>query len=93
MIKCEKCGKEIRHIVTNCFNHDGTDSDRAFLINQGLYGTVEVETDSNWCGYGLIEKEQRACIHCPYCNEFPFNHQEIQAYEVVKIIMFRENGH
>lgn len=92
MIKCEKCGKPIFRIITNYFDREGKDFDEAIMIKEvGPENAVELDMDTNWCGYGLTEEEQREHIRCPYCNKFPFTDQEIQVYEYVKVIMFKES--
>ena len=89
-MKCEQCGKFMSYIITNHFNHDGTDSDIRMSLKIVPEDAVIFETDTNWCGYGLTEEEQREHIRCPHCGKFPFKHQEIQIEEVVRVVMFKQ---
>jgi DNA-directed RNA polymerase subunit RPC12/RpoP len=92
-MKCEKCGKEITHIVTGRFSYDGSDYDDTIGIEEDEhYNAVIMETDRNWTGYGLTEEETRERIECPYCKQFPFGSEEIQVFDVVRIVCFK-NAH
>lgn len=87
---CEKCGKEIKHINTNRFSFDGSDYDTTIRLEEDeRYEAVLMETDRNWTGYGLTEEEMRERIQCPWCGEFPFEHEEIQMWEFVRIVCFK----
>lgn len=90
MVKCEKCGKEIDHIVTNCFNYDGSDSDGKFMIEEHDDNAVVFNIGTNWTGYELTEEEQMESIRCPFCGAFPFKHKEVQTYSFVEVVMFKE---
>ena len=92
MIKCEKCGREICHIITNCFQYDGSDIDFRFpLTEHPSTKAISFDANSNWCGYELTEEEQREHILCPYCKQYPFKDKEIQVYNIVQVVMFKEN--
>ncbi len=89
-MKCEKCGKEITHISTNKFAFDGSDyNDTIGIEEDENYNAVIMETDRNWTGYELTEEEMKERICCPYCNQFPFGSNEIQVFDVVRIVCFK----
>lgn len=88
MIRCEKCGKAITTIKASCFNRDGSDYHRLFNLKE-INNAVIFETNSNWAGYELTEKEQRECIYCPNCNNYPFKDEEIHVYDRVEVVMFK----
>lgn len=88
-MKCEKCGKDLSYLYLDKFNYDGSDNFVKHYLEECLINAVVIETDSNWTGYELSEEEQKETIVCPYCNKFPFKKEEIQAYDVVKIVMFK----
>ena len=89
-MKCEKCGKDIAHITTSRFSYDGSDYDDTIGIEEDEhYNAVIMETDKNWTGYELSEEEMRERIECPYCKQFPFGNEEIQVYDVVRIVCFK----
>ena len=89
-MKCEKCGKDITHITTSRFSYDGSDYDDTIGIEEDEhYNAVIMETDKNWTGYELSEEEMRERIECPYCKQFPFGSEEIQVYDVVRIVCFK----
>ncbi len=48
------------------------------------------ETTQNWTGYELTEEEMIDGIRCPICGEFPFKHKEVQVYDVVRVVCFKE---
>lgn len=89
-MKCGKCGKDITHITTSRFSYDGSDYDDTIGIEEDEhYNAVIMETDRNWTGYELTEEEMRERIECPYCKQFPFESEEIQVYDVVRIVCFK----
>lgn len=90
MIKCEKCGKEIQYVKTYSFNWDGADYTDIKYLTEYDVDAVGFDTDKNWCGYDLDEEEQRENIECPFCNEYPFKSNEIQVYEIVRVIGFKK---
>lgn len=92
MVKCEQCGKFIHHIVTNCFNRDGSDSYVEVPIEEAPENAVVFEISNDWCGYGLNEEDQRDNIKCPHCGKFPFKHQEVQSYDFVQVVMFKTSN-
>lgn len=89
MVRCEKCGKIINKIITNEFKADGSDRE----IDYPLIGTDEevvfFDANENLCCYGLNEEEQIEHISCPHCGEFPFKHEEVQMYNIVRVVMFK----
>lgn len=90
MIKCEKCGKEIKNIITNVFTREGTDVRTEYELEKHLVDAVTFDTNVNWTGYELTEEEQKEQIECPHCHQYPFKNEEIQIYEIVRVVMFRE---
>lgn len=90
-MKCEKCGKHIMTVEINEFRRDG--GDVCFQVPIAEYKdstAVEFETDKTWTGYDLTEEEQAETILCPCCGEFPFKDKEINTYEIVRVICFKE---
>lgn len=97
-MKCEKCGKETAHLLISVFNRDGSDSDKFAFVelvdcpaDEDGDNVAILETDQNWTGYELSEEEMMEDIRCPHCGKFPFKHKEVQVYEVVRIVCFRED--
>ena len=90
MIKCERCGKTIDRVVTWMFNY-GDDYEKEVPIEEHE-NAVTFDVDANWCGYDLLEWGQRERIKCPYCLKFPFKCDEIQNYDFVRVIMFKEGA-
>lgn len=95
---CEKCGKEIDKVVTNRFDRDGSDYELFYPLIDVDYRELEedgkavyFETDQNWTGYELTEEEQIEIIECPYCGKFPFKHEEVQVYDIVRVVCFKTN--
>ena len=91
MVKCEKCGKEIRSLMINIFNYDGSDGDYEFPITEYEENAVTVDVNHDWTGDELSEEEQKNTIRCPYCNQFPFVSEEIQTDNIVRIICFKRS--
>ncbi|MCI9092633.1 MAG: hypothetical protein HFF36_02445 [Coprobacillus sp.] len=89
-MKCEKCGKEISFLNVNHFNHDGSDSYLSITFEEVPDNAVLIETNKNWTGYDLSEEEMIETIQCPLCGKFPFKNEEIQLYELVKVVMFKK---
>ena len=92
MMKCEKCGKRITTVKINEFQRDGSDHFRDAAIKEYQDNAVGFETTQDWCGYDLTEEEQVETILCPHCGEFPFKDKEIQAYEIVRVVCFKEGS-
>lgn len=88
-MKCEKCGKELSLINVNVFNYDGTDQFVSNSYNEYYKDAVVIDTTPNWTGYGLSEEEMMETITCPHCGKFPFNHKEVQVYDIVRIVCFK----
>ena len=91
MVKCEKCGKEIHSLIINIFNYDGSDSGYELPIAEYEQDAVTVDVNHNWTGDELSEEEQKDTISCPYCKQFPFVSEEIQTYNIVRIICFKRS--
>lgn len=89
-MKCEKCGKEINQVKVNMFQCDGSDVDILADISENDYGNVMITTDANWTGYELTDEERFETIMCPHCEEYPLKDEEIQVYNEVKVVMFKE---
>lgn len=90
-MKCEKCGQEITSIEVNFFNDfNGSDSFRKASFKEEKVDAVVLEIDKNWTGYELDEEEMTSTIRCPHCKQFPFKNKEVQVYEIVRAVMFKE---
>lgn len=89
-MKCEKCGKEIETVIVGFFAYDGSDYETEIPLQECENNAVFVDLDCNWTGYELTEEEQRETILCPHCKQFPFEEKEVQVYEIVRAVMFRE---
>lgn len=92
-MKCEKCGKETDSVLVGMFNHDGSDSDIKVPALNADENAAIMDVTQNWTGYELSEDEQRDTIKCPHCNQFPFKNGEIQVYDIVRIVCFKEEEH
>ena len=90
MVKCNNCGKELKEVEISVFNYDGSDSTVKEEIEEVPENAVLIRTNPNWCGYELDEEEQIEDIQCPYCKKFPFKVKEVQVYNVVHIVCFKE---
>ena len=91
MAKCKCCGKEIQSVQVNFFNREGDDSWVLCGFEEYAPNAIELDVDNNWTGYELDEEEQRGTIKCPHCGKFPFE-DEIQIYEIVRVVMFTAKG-
>ena len=88
-MKCEKCGLTTDHVLINIFQYDGSDRHEKIPIWETEEAAVAIETDYNWTGYDLTEEEQMKTILCPHCQQFPFEHKEVQVYDIVRIVCFK----
>ncbi len=90
---CEKCGKEINNVLVLRFNYDGSDNWRKVeIIETEEAEAVVMDLDHNWTGYELTEEEQMETIQCPHCEQFPFKHEEVQCYEIVRVVCFKTDN-
>ena len=90
---CEKCGKEIAYVNMLRFNYDGSDNWVQYSINEEENDmAVFMDADHNWTGCDLTEEEQMETIICPHCKQFPFEYEEVQSYEIVRVVCFKKGG-
>lgn len=89
MIRCKNCRKTIDSIITSKFDYEGIDSDYEYPLEEAEEDAVLFETDTNWTGYGLTEEEIAESIKCPHCDKFPFYKNEVQVYNVVRVVCFK----
>ena len=54
-MKCEKCGKEIGHLLVDTFLYDGSDTDIEQPVIECEKNAAYIETTQNWTGYDLSE--------------------------------------
>ena len=47
-MKCEKCGKEIGHLLVDTFLYDGLDTDIEQPIIECEHNAAYIETTQNW---------------------------------------------
>lgn len=89
---CEKCGAVINTVMLDMFKYDGSDSDVSHPIEyeNEQTGAIVIDTTPNWTGYELTESEMTQCMSCPNCGKFPFKCKEIQVYNIVRVVCFKE---
>ena len=88
-MKCEICEAEINFVFISVFQRDGSDVNIKVPLIECEEDAVYFETDPNWTGYELTEDEMNDDIHCPSCDKNPFKKQEIQVYDVVRVVKFK----
>ena len=76
-------------MYVDMFNYDGSDSRYLYPYQEMEEDAVVLDLDANWVGYELSEEEMTETITCPHCGKFPFKQEEIQTYEIVRIVMFK----
>jgi hypothetical protein len=89
-MKCEKCGGEINSFLVNTFIDDGSDRYENIQLVECEQDAIYIDTTRNWTGYELTEEEMPETIKCPLCKQFPFKSTEIQVYEIVRVVCFKE---
>lgn len=88
-MKCEKCGKEIKHLEIDMFNYDGSDEWRETQFEEQPNGAVTIETNPAWTGYEMSYDEMCESIRCPECKQYPFEDKIIDAQIIVSVIMWK----
>ena len=86
---CEHCGNEINYLNVDVFRYDGTDTKIKVLAQESENNAVFFEVDQNWCGCELSEEEANETISCPFCGNNPFEDNEIQVYDIVRVVKFK----
>lgn len=88
---CEECGSKIDRVSIRKFMYDGSDNEDLpyICVEDDETGAVWFETDANWCGYELEDEERVDGIRCPVCGKFPFNDEEVQVYDIVRVVCFK----
>lgn len=74
----------------NLFRRDGSDTFDKHPVFECEKDAAYIETTQNWTGYELSEEEMLDTITCPNCHQFPFKNTEMQVYDVVRIVCFRQ---
>lgn len=89
-MNCEKCGREIDAVLVATFNRDGSDCDILLPLVECEENAAYIDATQNWTGYELSDEEQMETVLCPRCKQFPFKSDEMQVYDVVRIVCFRQ---
>lgn len=89
-MKCEKCEHEIDRLLVDVFRRDGSDAFDEYPVFECEEDAAYIETTQNWTGYEQSEEEMSDTIVCPHCKQFPFKSTEIQVYDVVRVVCFKE---
>lgn len=89
-MKCRQCGNQLDSLLILTFDPFGSDYWDSVSFEECEKDAVVVETSHNWTGYELSEEEMRETIVCPFCKKWPFPSEELQIYEPVRLVMFRE---
>jgi len=87
---CEKCGMPIKTVAVNLFNDNGSDGYYMHSIEECEQDAVYFKKNKSWTGYEMTEEEMVETIKCPKCKEFPFKNKEIQVYEIVRVVCFKD---
>ena len=88
-MKCEACGQEIDCIEIDDFQRDGSDEWCSYPVYEHENG-IYIDATENWKGYGMSDEEMAESIRCPLCKKFPFMCKEVQTYDLVRLVMFKE---
>ncbi len=88
-MKCEQCGAELKCLLVDEFDREGADSFNEYWFNECDENAVYIDTNANWTGYGLSDEEMPDTITCPFCHKYPFKDTEMQVYDIVRVVMFR----
>ena len=90
-MKCECCGASLDSLNVLTFDYEGSDYWDEIMIEECEKDAVVIDTDRNWTGYEQSEEEMRETIVCPRCRKWPFKSEELQIYETVRLVMFKEH--
>lgn len=88
-MKCENCGKELECIEINDFQRDGSDAWCEYPVFEHENGAY-LDATQNWTGWEMSDEEMVESVRCPHCKKFPFRDHEIQTYQILRIVMFKE---
>ena len=89
-MRCEKCGKEISSLLVNIIKWGSNDREQELPLVECEGDAAYIDTDQNWVGYELDEEEMLDTILCPHCRKFPFKNTEIEVYDIVRVVCFKE---
>lgn len=87
-VRCKNCGAKLDYAEINVFDREGSDYRYRAYFDLEEDHAVVINTAQCWTGYKLDEDERSSTIHCPYCQKFPFYKNEVQVYDVVRIVCF-----
>ena len=72
---------DLKHSFASRYESIIFSSEKGFLFNGKR---------PHWTGYEVSEEEMLDTIVCPHCKQFPFQSKEIQVYDVVRVVCFKE---
>ena len=58
-MKCEKCGKEIKNLLVDIFNYDGTDSEYEIPYQEQDEDAVVIELTKSWTVQDILYRIAR----------------------------------
>ena len=82
-MKCEKCGSEIKQLIISVSDAYGSDCSISVDITECEKNAVVFETDKSWTGYDQD-------VRCPICGKNLFQNDEIQIFNIVRVVKFKK---
>ena len=86
-MKCEKCGSEIKQLIISVSDAYGSDCSISVDITECEKNAVVFETDKSWTGY---DQDANQDIRCPICGKNLFQNDEIQIFNIVRVVKFKK---
>lgn len=86
---CENCGKETNVLAFDIFDKYGNDEYLTLPIYECPENAVYADLPLSWTGVDMSMEEQIDAIQCPYCQKFPFKLPEVQTYNIVRVVCFK----
>ena len=80
-MKCEKCGSEIKQLIISVSDAYGSDCSISVDIT---------ECEKNWTGYDQDGEDANQDIRCPICGKNLFQNDEIQIFNIVRVVKFKK---
>ena len=91
-MKCEKCGAEIKQLIIRVSDAYGSDCSISVDITECEKNAVVFETDKSWTGYDQDGEDANQDIRCPICGKNPFQNDEIQIFNIVRVVNFKKQS-
>lgn len=89
-MRCEKCGAEIKQLIISVSDAYGSDCSISVDITECREKCSCIWNCKSWTGYDQDGEDANQDIRCPICGKNPFQNDEIQIFNIVRVVKFKK---